>query len=146
MDKEKIIESLKRVADIVYPQLLTYDLYEAHQNKEKDPSTKPIIEIFGSWNEAKEAAELPVLQPGGQKYSEMQRLEADNKARQQLSNDEVLLSIFRLSEELRKRPSESQIAAKLSSKHKIECKKRWGSALAAFKTAYQKFGKPPDPL
>jgi hypothetical protein len=101
-------------------------------------STAVVEATFGSWNEAITAAGLIPLPQGGLPKAEERRLERLGRTATSstvaVSDDELLADLLRLADELGRRPSGNQVAAK-GKFSRDAYQKRWGSIEAAFAIA-----------
>lgn len=125
-DKQnKIIAELQRVANLLGGTSLPQREFRRHS----DLSIKTIETTFGSWNRAIQAAGLT---PIPARYLDGELL---------LSDDELLQEIIRVSQQLGKRPTESEMIA--LGHHTIKpFRKRWGTFGEAIRVAYDKYGVP----
>jgi len=122
--KEQIISEIRRVSDKLGTQHLTRRDFQ--RNSKKSSST--VCSVFGSWNRAvKESGLNPVTdfvpEPN------------------EISDDELMEEVIRLTKELGKKPSDREMQAlgKFSPKPYI---KRWGSFAKGRDASYQKLGFP----
>jgi len=125
MDKrEKIIAEIRRVAEFLKTP-------ELSQRQFRENSRVPLSNIryaFGSWKEALKSAGLKP---------------APQTKRTTIPDDELLQEIVRLTRELGKKPTDSQ----MNSKGRFSIKPyrdRWNSLGNACKIAYSKYGIPDD--
>lgn len=124
IDKSEVIAELQRVAKILNTKHLGKNDYK----KVGKIRQTTIINRFGSWNKALEAAGLSPALP---------------KKRNPLNDDDLLIDIISVTRKLKKIPSASEMIAhgKYSQKPYVN---RWGSFPRARDTAYQKYGFPPE--
>jgi len=127
MDKEEVISELRRVATQLNSDCLTQNQFNQHGRIR----LKTVINKFGSWNQAKESAGLMTNPPGP----------GPELHQQKISDEELLQEIIRLTQELGKQPSETEMMAK-GSFSKGPYRKRWGSFTKARQVAYAKYGFP----
>lgn len=125
--QQEIIAELRRVAELLNTETLSQREFRQHS----DLSVTGIENKFGSWNRAIEAA--------GLKSNPARTI--GRKPVLQLSDDELLHEIIRLSSELRKIPTERELIAfgRVSLK---PYRKRWGTLREAVEVAFDKFGVP----
>ena len=126
MDKQAIISEIQRVANGA--NRLSQNDFEAHSNI----GLTTIRDTFGTWNQAIEAAGLLPISPGGG---------PERPERYKVTDDEYLQEIQRLSEELSKEITMSEMNAKgrFSTKPYLD---RWGTFTKAREAAYEKLGRP----
>lgn len=125
--KEKTIQDLRRVA----AKLKTTRLSKKQYRRHGQVGVTTVRNRFGSWNEAVTAAGLEINPPS---------LSIES-GRPRISDEELLREIVRLTEELGKQPSRTDMDAKgrFSSK---PYNQRWGSFPKARETAYARYGQP----
>lgn len=127
MDKEEVISELRRVATDLNSVRLTQNQFKQYGRV----SLGAICNKFGSWNQALEAAGLPTAPPGPNAELHQQKI----------SDEDLLQEIIRLTEELGKKPTNSEMNAKGRYSEK-PYRKRWGSFTKAREVAYAKYGFP----
>ena len=114
MDKETMVEELRRVASSLESEYLSRSMFQRHATI----SSGAVERVFGSWNEGILAAGLKPLPPGGIPKSDLRRLEritdpsTTSLEGGRISDEELLEDLRRLARELGRRPSGNQIAAK----------------------------------
>lgn len=121
MDKQKIIAELRRVAEL----LQTSHLSQRQFAKNSRISLSTIKYTFGTWKEALNASGLNV---GLRKQS-------------RLDDDVYLREIIRLTQELGKKPTVTQLTSKGQFSEK-PYRIRWGTFNEACRAAYAKYGFP----
>lgn len=120
--KEKIIAEIRRIAQ----SLNTSQLSSREFNRNSKTSVRMVQYYFGSWKEAVEAAGLKT---------------APRKINVSIPDDQLLQEIIRLTQQLGKKPTDSQLSWK--GKFSIRpYQKRWGSFGNACKIAYAQYGFP----
>ncbi len=122
--KDEILSEIRRVASKLNTQHLTQKNFGSNSKI----STSTIESIFGSWNRAVEAAGLKPIT-------------SSLPVPREISNEDLMTEIIRLTKELGKRPSDREMNAlgKFSAK---PYSKRWGSFAKGREVAYQKLGFP----
>lgn len=128
MDKQEIIAELRRVAEQLGAASLTRRQFKQYSRI----GVKTVEERFGSWNQAIEAAGL-TPNVSGSGYPSRNYLA--------LSEDELLQEIIRLTREIGKQPTLTELSAKGHFSVK-PYRARWGSLAEACKVAYAKYGFP----
>lgn len=142
MKKNIVIEELRRVADFIASKSVSRSQFDRHATI----SSKTVEQEFGSWNEGIEAAGLIPLPQGGMPKAEQRRLErlsdpptAGYASGGRLQDEDLLDDLLRLGQELGRRPSGNQVAAKGKFSDSVY-KKRWGSVAAAYELALKRRG------
>jgi hypothetical protein len=141
MDKAVILDELRRVAGLLESEYLSRGMYQKHGTI----SSGAVERVFGTWNEAIEAAGLKPLPPGGIPKAEQRRLERlkapspTNPGGGRIPDEELLDDLLRLERELGRRPSGNQISAKGKYDPTVY-KRRWGSVAEAYKAAQTRRG------
>ena len=135
MEREDAIGELRRVAGLLDTRFLSRSTFSKHATV----SSAAIEATFGSWNEAIVAAGLVPLPQGGLPKAEERRLNRLAKqptisSMRQLSDEELLGDLLRLANELGRRPSGNQVAAKGKFGRDVY-QKRWGSVSRAYDAA-----------
>jgi hypothetical protein len=140
MDKAMVIAELQRVAQLLDTDCLSRSEFQKHGTI----SSAGVEKTFGSWNEAIQAAGLVPLPQGGIPKDERRRLErledqptADSSSNR-IPDDDLLQDLLRLADELGRRPSGNQVAAKGKYDPTVY-RRRWGSIAAAFEIAENRF-------
>ena len=125
MDKREVITELKRVSEMLHSLYLS-----KHQFKQSSPiSISTITYKFGSWKRALEEAGLPSSPP------------TNLITRTKITDDDLLLEIMRLTQELKKEPSEREMSA-IGQYSPRPYRDRWGSFGKARQIAYARYGFP----
>ena len=139
MEKALAVAELQRVAALTSSRSVSRSTFDKHGTI----SSAVVEATFGSWNEAITAAGLIPLPQGGLPKAEERRLERLGRVSTSnavaVSDDELLADLLRLEEELGRRPSGNQVAAK-GKFSRDAYQKRWGSIEAAYAVA--KAGRP----
>ena len=134
MEKELIVEELRRIAGVIDARSVSRSQFEAHATI----ASATVEQAFGSWNEAIKAAGLIPLPQGGTPKDERWRLQrlsnptAGSLGR--IPDDELLADLLRLAKELGRRPSGNQVAAKGKFNPSVY-QRRGGSIAAAYEAA-----------
>src|SRR5687767_12586111 len=113
MEKDLVIEELRRVARLIDSPSVSRSQFEAHATF----SSAAVEQAFGTWNEAIRAARLIPLPQGGTPRDERWRVQrvmnpAAGTGRGRIPDEELLADLIRLAKELGRRPSGNQVAAK----------------------------------
>ena len=98
MDKEEVISELRRIATHLNTDRLTQSQFKQYGHI----SLNTVKRRFGSWNQALEGAGMPTAPPGP--TAELHQ--------QKISDEDLLQEIIRLTQELGKQPSETEMTAK----------------------------------
>ncbi len=134
MEKELIVEELRRIADVIHARSVSRSQFEAHATI----SSAAVEQAFGSWNEAVRAAGLIPLPQGGTPKDERWRLQRLSNPTTggvgRIPDDDLLADLLRLAKELGRRPSGNQVAAKGRFNPSVY-QRRWGSISAAYEAA-----------
>ena len=136
MQKDLVIEELRRVASIIDSKSVSRSQFEAHATI----SSTAVEQSFGSWNEAIRSAGLVPLPQGGTPKDERWRLQRVTNpttaglGRGRIPDEELLADLLRLAKELGRRPSGNQVAAKGKFNPTVY-QRRWGSIAAAYDAA-----------
>jgi len=128
MDKEEVISELRRVSE----HLNTDHLSQSQFKQYGKISLNTVKNKFGSWNQALVAAGL-LTNPSGP---------SPELRQQKISDEDLLQEIMKLTRELGKQPSESEMNAK-GRFSTTPYSKRWGSFTKAKQLAYAEYGFPP---
>lgn len=127
MDKQEIIAELRRVAEKLQTSTLNKSQFRPHSKI----GIEAIVNTFGSWNRALEAAGIQTTPPGPSSILKQPKI----------SDDELLQEIIRLTKELGKEPSVTEFRA-MGRFGETSYRKRWGSFKNARQIAYAKYGFP----
>jgi hypothetical protein len=136
MQKDLVVEELRRVAGIIDSNSVSRSQFDAHATI----SSATVEQAFGSWNEAIRSAGLIPLPQGGTPKDERWRLERVTNpttaglGRGRIPDEELLADLRRLAKELGRRPSGNQVAAKGKYNPSVYIR-RWGSVAAAYEVA-----------
>lgn len=125
--QQEIIDELRRVAKL----LNVNSLAQSEFRKYSKFSVSTIDNRFGSWNRAIEAAGL---RPNASGIS-------DSLKQPKLTDEELLQELIRLTVELGKQPTTSEMNA-FGHFSEDPYRRRWGSLREAVKIAYAKYGVP----
>ncbi|QDV50827.1 homing endonuclease associated repeat-containing protein [Gimesia fumaroli] len=122
----EIIEELKRIAKKLGVKQVSMNDFEEHR---EISALTTVMNHFGTWNEAIEAAGLVPYPPGGSNREPI------------ISDDELLMEIILLHEQFGKPPSDRRMNShgKYSVRPYLA---RWGSFTKAREAAYEKYGIP----
>lgn len=127
MEKHEFIAELRRVAEKLQTPRLSMSQFKQHGRI----SVTTIVNGFGTWNQALEAAGILTTLPGP----------TPALMQQKISDDELLQEIIRLTQERGAKPTNSEMNAK-GKFSDYTYRKRWGSLNKACKIAYAKYGFP----
>jgi len=127
LDKQAIITELQRVTE----KLQTSQLSKRQFNQHSKISVSTIKNAFGTWNRALEAAGIQTASPGPTSALKQPKI----------TEDELLQEIIRLTRELGKKPSSSEMNA-VGHYSDATYRRRWGSFIKAREVAYAKHGFP----
>ena len=136
MQRDLVVEELRRVAGVIDSKSVSRSQFEAHATI----SSAAVEQAFGSWNEAIRAAGLMPLPQGGTPKDERWRLQrvtnptTAGSGRGRIPDEELLTDLLRLAKELGRRPSGNQVAAKGKFNPTVY-QRRWGSIAAAYDAA-----------
>ena len=125
-EKDEIVAELVRVAKFLASDQVSQTDFDKHGNM----SVSGVCYVFGSWNRAIEAAGLIPFEFG------------PGEARHAITPDiDLMEEVVRLTKELRKRPTDREMASfgKYSPRPYV---KRWGTYAKGREAAYEKLGFP----
>ena len=125
MDKEEVISELRRVASHLSADRLSQDQFEQYGKI----SLTTVKKKFGSWNKALTVAGMEIT-PGTTEFHQ-----------QKISDEDLLQEIIRLTVQLGKKPSASEMNA-MGRFSRRPYGRRWGSFTKAREVAYAKYGFP----
>jgi hypothetical protein len=139
MQKDLIVEELRRVAAVIDSKSVSRSQFNAHGTI----SSAAVEQAFGSWNDAIRSAGLVPLPPGGIPKDEkwrVQRVTNSIASRGRIPDEDLLDDLLRLAKELGRRPSGNQVAAKGKYNPSVY-QRRWGSIAAAYDAALNLRGR-----
>lgn len=126
MNEQAVINELLRVSELLQSRSVSQNEFEQHGNS----GLTTVRSTFGTWNQAIEAAGLLPNQPG-----------MFVKAKSKHSDEDYLRELIRLTTEIGRKPTWSELSAKGNFSIK-PYKARWGTLNAACEVAYAKYGNP----
>jgi hypothetical protein len=122
--REQIVAEMRRVSSLLGTKHLTKKGFVSNSKI----SSSTVLNIFGSWNRAVEAAGLKPRNDFVPEHKE-------------IPEEELMAEIIRLTKQLQKRPSEREMQA-LGKLSPMPYRKRWGTFVKGREVAYQKLGFP----